>query len=93
MNAKKLQLEEFEEKIFLLLFSSGKTMEEMHKETGIPYNKLIAKINRLLKEKKIKKLQGFPTRFALEKESERMAKKVLAKRDFSDLGQITCQIK
>lgn len=87
---KALGLEEFEEKIFLILLENGKTMEAMHEETGIAYNKLIAKVNKLLKEKKIKKLDGFPTRFALEKASEKIAKKILAKKDFSDLEQITC---
>ncbi len=93
MTAKKLQLEEFEEKIFLLLFGEGKTIEQLHSETGIGYNRLLPKIKKLLNEKKIKKMQGYPTKFALEKESERMAKKILAKSDFSDLEQITCKIK
>jgi len=93
MTAKKLELEEFEEKIFLLLFEGGKTIEQLREETGTGYNRLLPKIKNLLKEKKIKKMQGYPTRFALEKESERIAKKILAKSDFSDLEQITCKIK
>ncbi|GEM_PF-5218113 len=90
MTAKQLQLEAFEEKIFLILLGEGKTIEEMHKETGIGYANLIEKTNRLLKEKKIKKLAGFPTRFALAQETKKIAKKILAKRDFSDLEKITC---
>jgi hypothetical protein len=93
MTAKKLELEEFEEKIFLLLLGEGKTIEQLHSETGIGYNKLLPKIKKLLTEKRIKKMSGFPTRFELEKESERTAKKILAKKDFSDLEQITCEIK
>lgn len=93
MTAKKLQLEEFEEKIFLLLFGEGKTIEQLHSETGIGYNRLLPKIKKLLNEKKIKKMRGYPTKFALEKESERITKKILAKSDFSDLEQITCKIK
>ena len=90
---KALQLEEFEEKIFLILLGEGKTIEELHVETGIGYDKLIAKVNALLKEKKIKKMQGFPTRFALEKESEKIAKKIAAKKDFSDLQQACTECK
>jgi predicted transcriptional regulator len=85
MKANSLQLEEFEERIFLFLLGTGKTIEEINSETSIPYNKLMQKINKLLKEKKIKKLPGYPTKYALEKQSELIAKRILAKRDFSDL--------
>lgn len=85
MKTNALQLEEFEEKIFLILLEKEKTIEEIHSETSMPYNKLMAKIKKLLKEKKIKKLSGYPTKYVLEKETEKIAKKILAKKDFSDL--------